>query len=68
MKRMFGEYVSARKFPNMVKEMFLKRHYILKSLGLAVPPFTTLITVNVPVCADTGCALVLKYVSYGNSR
>jgi hypothetical protein len=24
MKRMFGEYVSARKFPNMVKEMFLK--------------------------------------------
>jgi hypothetical protein len=24
MKRMFGEYVSARKFPNIVKEMFLK--------------------------------------------
>ena len=24
MKRTFGEYVSARKFPNMVKEMFLK--------------------------------------------
>jgi hypothetical protein len=24
MKRMFGEYVSARKFPNMVKEIFLK--------------------------------------------
>jgi Transposase DDE domain len=23
-KRMFGEYVSARKFPNMVKEMILK--------------------------------------------
>jgi hypothetical protein len=41
---------------------------ILKSLGLAVHPFTTLITVNVPVCADAGCALVLKYISYGNSR
>jgi Transposase DDE domain len=24
MKRMFGEYVSARKYPNMVKEMMLK--------------------------------------------
>jgi IS5 family transposase len=24
MKRMFGEHVSARKFPNMIKEMFLK--------------------------------------------
>jgi hypothetical protein len=24
MKRMFGEYVSARKYPNMVKEMILK--------------------------------------------
>ena len=24
LKRMFGEYVSARKFPNMVKEMILK--------------------------------------------
>ncbi|MFZ0895407.1 MAG: transposase, partial [Candidatus Nitrosopolaris sp.] len=24
MKRMFGEYVSARRFPNMVKEMMLK--------------------------------------------
>ena len=24
MKRMFGEYVSARRFPNMVKEMILK--------------------------------------------
>jgi hypothetical protein len=23
-KRMFGEYVSARKFPNMVKELILK--------------------------------------------
>ena len=23
-KRMFGEYVSARKFPNMVKEMLVK--------------------------------------------
>ncbi|MGB8025931.1 MAG: transposase, partial [Nitrososphaeraceae archaeon] len=23
-KRMFGEYVSARRFPNMVKEMMLK--------------------------------------------
>jgi hypothetical protein len=23
-KRMFGEYASARKFPNMVKEMLLK--------------------------------------------
>ena len=23
-KRMFGEYVMARKYPNMVKEMFLK--------------------------------------------
>jgi Transposase DDE domain len=23
-KRMFGEYVTARKYPNMVKEMFLK--------------------------------------------
>jgi hypothetical protein len=24
LKRMFGEYVSAKKFPNMVKEMILK--------------------------------------------
>ena len=24
MKRMFGEHVSARKFPNMVKEIFIK--------------------------------------------
>ena len=24
MKRMFGEYVSARRFPNMVKEIMLK--------------------------------------------
>jgi hypothetical protein len=24
MKRMFGEHVSARKFPNMMKEIFLK--------------------------------------------
>ena len=24
LKRMFGEYVSAKKFPNMVKEMMLK--------------------------------------------
>ncbi len=24
MKRIFGEYVSARKYPNMVKEMMLK--------------------------------------------
>ena len=24
MKRMFGEHVSARKFPNMIKEMFMK--------------------------------------------
>jgi hypothetical protein len=24
MKRMFGEYVSARKYPNMVNEMILK--------------------------------------------
>lgn len=24
LKRMFGEYVTARKFPNMVKEMILK--------------------------------------------
>jgi hypothetical protein len=24
LKRVFGEYVSARKFPNMVKEMMLK--------------------------------------------
>jgi hypothetical protein len=24
MKRMFGEYISARKYPNMVKEMMLK--------------------------------------------
>ena len=24
MKRMFGEHVSARKFPNMIKELFLK--------------------------------------------
>jgi hypothetical protein len=24
LKRMFGEYISAKKFPNMVKEMMLK--------------------------------------------
>jgi hypothetical protein len=24
MKRMFGEYIMAKKYPNMVKEMFLK--------------------------------------------
>ena len=32
MKRMFGEHIMAKKYPNMVKEMFLKDHYIICSV------------------------------------
>lgn len=34
MKRMFGEYVMARKYPNMVKEMFLKASLYNMFLGM----------------------------------
>ena len=37
-KRMFGEHVTARKFPNMVKEIFLKGNSIqhIQSNGITI--------------------------------
>ena len=38
MKRMYGEHVSARKFPNMINEIFLKaaEYFILRNLSQAI--------------------------------
>ena len=81
MKRMYGEHVSARKFPNMINEIFLKAAEILyseesesgytlfklKSFVVSFQPISSLLWVCHPFVCDLSSHAFVYHLNYQNA-
>jgi hypothetical protein len=81
MKRMYGEHVSARKFPNMINEIFLKAAEILyseesesgyilfklKSFVVSLQAISSLLWVSHPFVCDLSTHAFVYQLNYQNA-
>jgi hypothetical protein len=81
MKRMYGEHVSARKFPNMINEIFLKAAEILyseesesgyilfnlKSSFVSLQAISSLLWVSHPFVCDLSTHAFVYHLNYQNA-